>query len=137
MSNKCVIKSVEEFSNYASKVVNGITSLCLPEPDLLIEPDDIEEARRYQKRCQPIVRDFKEDSICSIQFFNLAVDIKPFFTQFHIMYGDPEVCAQELLPLPFDTDQTCAFCKSHYEGKVEWLQCKICEKWFHERCFFE
>ena len=44
MSNKCVIKSVEEFSNYTSKVVNGITSLCLPEPDLLMEPDDIEEA---------------------------------------------------------------------------------------------
>ena len=46
MSNKCVIKSVEGFSNYLNKVVNGITSLYLPEPDLLMEPYDTEEAQK-------------------------------------------------------------------------------------------
>ena len=44
MSNKCVIKSAEEFSNYANKILNEITSLYLPEADLLTELDDIEEA---------------------------------------------------------------------------------------------
>ena len=34
MLNKCLIKSVEEFSNYKNKVVNGITSLHLLEADL-------------------------------------------------------------------------------------------------------
>ena len=38
MSNKCVIN--------LNKVVNGITSLYLPEPDLLMEPDDTEEAQK-------------------------------------------------------------------------------------------
>ena len=33
MSYKCVTKSPNEFSNYANKVVNGITSLYLPEDD--------------------------------------------------------------------------------------------------------
>ena len=43
MSYKCVIKSPNEFSNYANKVVNGITSLYLPEDDLLTKVDHIEE----------------------------------------------------------------------------------------------
>ena len=108
----------------------GITLLCLPKPDLLMEPDGIEEAPKMPETLPIRSERFQRR-------FNLAVDIEPFFTQFYIMYGDPEVCVQELLPLSFDTDQTCAFCKSHYEGKVEWLQCKICEKRFHECCFLE
>ena len=44
MSNKCVIKIAEAFSNYANKVVNGIILLYLPEADLLTEPNDIGES---------------------------------------------------------------------------------------------
>ena len=62
MSHKRVIKSAEEFSNYANTVENRITSLYYPEPDLLMEPDDTEEApkipetlsihsERFQRRC--------------------------------------------------------------------------------------
>ena len=137
MSNKCLIKSAEEFSNHANKVVNGITSLYLPESDLLAEPDNIEEAPKIPETLSVhmLVRNFNEDSVCSINFFNLATDVEPFFTQFYIKDGDPEVCGHEMLPLSFDPDQTCAFCKGRYEGKVEWLQCNICEQWFHQHCF--
>ena len=111
-----MIKSAEEFSNYANKVVNGITSLYLPEADLLKEPDDIEEGPKIPET---------------------ELNIEPFLTQFYRMDGDSEVCGHELSPLSFDTDQTCAFSKGHYEGKVEWLQCNICEQWFQERCLLE
>ena len=82
MSYKCVIKSPNEFSNYANKVVNGITSLYLPEDDLLTKVDHIEEVLKIPETLSihMLVRNFNEDSICSIQFFNLAVDIEPFFT---------------------------------------------------------
>ena len=106
---------------------------------LLTEPDDIEEAPKITETLSihMLVRKFNKDSICSIQFFNLAADIEPLFTQFYRMDGDPEVCGHELLPLSFDTDQTCASCKGHYEDNVEWLQCSICKQWFHERYFLD
>ena len=53
------------------------------------------------------------------------------------MDGDPKLCGYELLPLSFDTNQICAFCKDHYEGNVEWLQCNICDQWFHKRGFLK
>ena len=53
-------------------------------------------------------------------FFNWAAGIEPFFTQCYRMDGDHEVCVHNLLLLSFDIDQTCVFCKSHYEGK-NWM----------------
>ena len=47
---------------------------------------------------------------------------------------DPEACGHENLPSPFDVGQTCAFCKAKYvalKEKEDWLQCKLCEQWFH------
>ena len=41
MSSKCCIRNAEEFSNYANKVVNGITSIYLSEGEQLTEPEDI------------------------------------------------------------------------------------------------
>ena len=128
MSNKCVIKSAEEFSNHA-KVVNGMTSFYLPEADYLTKPDDTEEAPKItEMSIHMLVRNFNKDSICLIQFFNLTADLEPYFTQFYRMDGEPEHCCHELLPLLFDTDEICDFCKGHYKGKVEWLQCNIYEK---------
>ena len=77
MSYKCVIKSAKEFSNYPNKVVKGITSLYLSENDLLTEVGDIEEApiKPETLSIHMLVRNFKEDLICSFQFFNLAVKI--------------------------------------------------------------
>lgn len=47
-------------------------------------------------------RHFNKDSICSTQFFNLAADIKPFFTKLYRMDGEPDNCDHKLLPLSFD-----------------------------------
>ena len=47
--------------------------------------------------------------------------------------GDPEVCGDPLLPPSFNPDNACAACKDSYLGREDWLECKICEHWFHER----
>ena len=137
MLNKCLIKSVEEFSNYENKVVNGISSLNLPEADLQTEPDDIEEVPKIPETLSIdiLVRNFNKDTICSIQFFNLTADLGPFFTRFYRMVSDPEDCGDEVLLLLFDISQTCAFCKGHYKGKVEWVQCNNCEQQFRKSFF--
>ena len=44
MSEKCFIQNTEEFYNYANTVINGVTSVYLPQNDLITEPDHIEEA---------------------------------------------------------------------------------------------
>ena len=129
MSYKCVIKSAKEFPNYANKVVKGITSLYLPEDDLLTEVDDIEEALKKPEMLSihMLVRNFKEDSICFIQFFNFAVDIEPFFTQSYRIDGDPEVFGYELLPLNYFSNL--CFLERQLRGQNE--------QWFHELYFLE
>ena len=132
MSNKCVIKSAEEFCNYANKV-NGMASLHLLEVDYLWEPDDIEEGPKIpETSIHMLVKNFNKDNICSIQFFNLAIDLEPIFTQFYRIDGDQRIVVMNyyhyrLIPMKFVI----------YEGKVEWLQCNVCEKQFHKRCFLE
>ena len=70
-------------------------------------------------------RSFNEDNICLIDFFCVVNDDDPFFTQFYCKDDDPEVCGHKNLPLLFDVDQTCAFCKAQYlalKEKEDWLQ---------------
>ena len=108
---------------YESKVLNGITSLYLREADLLMEPHDIEETRKIPKTLSVhmVMRSFSTKiKFVQRNFFNWAAGIEPFFTQFYRMDGDHEVCVHNLLLLSFDIDQTCVFCKSHYEGK-NWM----------------
>ena len=47
--------------------------------------------------------------------------------------GDLEVYDHQHLPLSFDLHNTCASCRASYRGKDDWLKCKLCEQWFHEK----
>ena len=66
-----------------------------------------------------VTRSFNEDNICFIDFFRVTNDDDPFFTQFYRRDDDPEVCGHENLPLLFDVDQACAFCKAKYIASKE------------------
>ena len=74
-----------------------------------------------------------------VEFFRVANDTDPFFIQFYRKDDDPEVCGLPRdLPLLFDVDQKCAFCKAKYvasEENEDWLQCKLREQWFYQSCF--
>ena len=61
-----------------------------------------------------MTRSFNEDNVCFIDFFPVTNDDDAFLTQFYRKDDDLEVCANEILPLQFDVDQTCAFCKAKY-----------------------
>ena len=49
--------------------------------------------------------------------------------------GDPEIFGHSQLPLSYEIDQTCGYCKEKYKGNEESLECKLCDQWFHEACF--
>ena len=140
MSNKCLIKNAKDFTEYANKTINGITSIYMPINELLTEPDNIKNAPKIPETLSihKVNRSFNKDNICFIDFFRMANDADPFFTQFYQKDDDPEVCGHEDLPLLFAVDQTCAFCKAKYvasKEKEDWLQCKLCEQWFYQSCF--
>ena len=128
---------LKNFSNYANKVGNGITSIYLPEGEKLTEPEEIDNSPKILETLSihKLVRGFNENAVCFIKFFKLANEDKPFYTQYYRKEGDPEVCGHESLPLVYDVDQICAFCKGKYEGKEDWLECQLCEQWFHQTCF--
>ena len=85
MSEKCFIQNAEEFSNYANTVINGITSVYLPQNDLLTEPDNIEEAPKIPETLSihKVVRGFNKNGICYFKFYFLPSDSDPFFIQYY------------------------------------------------------
>ena len=108
--------------------------------ELLTGPDNIENASKISETFSiyKVTRSFSEDNVCFIDFFRVANDNDAFFTQFYRKDDDLEVCGHEILPLLFDVDQTCAFCKAKYvelKEKEHWLQYNLCEQWLHLSCF--
>ena len=116
MSNKCLIKNAKKCAEYANKTISGITLIYLTRYELLMEPDNIENAPKIPETLSihKVTISFNEDNICFIDFFRVANDDGPFFTEFYRKDDDPEVCCHENLPLLFSVDQTCAFCKAKY-----------------------
>ena len=140
MSNKCLIKNAKDFAEYANKAINGITSIYMPINELLTETDNTEKAPKIPETLSihKVTRSFDEDNICFIDFFRVANDDDPFFTQFYRKDDHQEVCGHRDLPLLFDVDQACAFCKAKNvasKEKEDLLQCKLYEQWFHQSCF--
>ena len=127
MSKKYLITNAKDFAEYANKTINGTTSICMPVNELLTEPDNIENVPKVSETLSiHKVTSFNEDSICFIDFFCVANDDDPFFIQFYWKGDDPEVCGHEDLPLLFDVDQTCAFCKSKYvASKRKKIGCNV------------
>ena len=137
MSNKCLIKYAKDFAEYANKTISGITSIYMPISELLTEPDNIEYAPKIPETLSihKVTRSFNEDKIFLLISFVWLMTV---ISQFYRKDDDPEVCGHENLPLLFDVDQTCAFCKAKYvalKDKEDWLQCKLCEQWLHQSCF--
>ena len=136
MPNKCMIKNAKDFAEYANKTISGITSIYMPISELLMEPDNIEYAPKIPETLSihKVTRSFNEDNVCFIDFFRVANDDDTFFNKFYRKYHDLEVCGHEILPLPFDVDQTCLFCKAKYialKEKEDWSQYNLCEQWLH------
>ena len=130
MSEKCVIDTPKEFAEHAEKVVRGITSLYLPAEDVLVEPDEIEVSPRIHETLQVhiVKRCFDRRNIPYLEFYRMTTDTKPFFTQFY----EEEACGHQKIAAD---DNDCGYCLGEYQAAEEWLQCPICQLWFHNNCF--
>ena len=138
-SGKVSITNVEHFAAHADAILNGIKSLYMPTDEVLKEPEDIQKSspRIYGTlEVHKIARSFSTAGVCKLEFFKTAVDEQPFHVQYYKKDRDPDVCGHAELPLCYNSDQTCAECYGIYAKDQEWLECNLCDQWFHEECFF-
>lgn len=41
------------------------------------------------------------------------------------------------LPLSYDPNMKCGCCRGTYKEDEEWLECALCDQWFHEDYFYK
>ena len=113
LSGTTVINTPKEFAEFAN-MVSTISCLYLPKEDLLQEPDHV-------KDCTP-------KGVPCNKFFYLNNDEEPHFVQWYDFacgHNENEV-----------NDNTCCHCLKSYNQNEEWLKCPVCQKWFHDVCFY-
>ena len=115
--------------------MDPITTLYLPECELFVEPNKVAKAPKIPQALQvhKVIRHMSKNGILHLEFFYLASDEKPFFTQFYRMEGDPEICGNE--GMDAEDGSHCAKCREAENGS-DWLCCPLCGIWFHEDCFY-
>ena len=103
----------------------------------MAEPQVIETSPKISRtlKAHEVFRTYNDTNVCKMEFYDLANKTDPFYNEWYRKEGDPKVCRHNQLPLSYETDKTCAYCKERYKGNQEWLECKLCDQWFHEACF--
>ena len=97
----------------------------------IVEPDSIHQAPSIRETLSShkFVRQINDGGNCSVEFFKTAVDQEAFHTQCYNKAGDV-FCGHEKSD---KNNNECSTCGEWYtEDGSEWLQCPICEQWFHE-----
>ena len=114
MPEKCVIGTSKPFVEHADMAVKGITSLHFP-ANVLIEPEDIEASPRIKNNFQIHIIEwfFDEQNVPNLQFFKMATNEKPFFSD-NFMGNDHQKITAD--------DHHCGSCLRDYEPAKESLQ---------------
>ena len=133
-SAQIVVHTPKEFSDATMKFLSSIITEYLPKSDEIVEPESIHQAPSIPETLSvhKFVRQINDREDCSIEFFKTAVDQESFHIPWHKRTSDV-VCGHEKSN---KGDSECSACGKWYiEDGSEWLQCPICEQWFHETCF--
>ena len=137
-TGKVVIKDAKHFSTYAGSTLKGITSLYMPIEEILEEPKNVISSPQISGtlKVQKIAHSFTNNGVCKLEFFRTAANSTPFHEQWYKKEGYADVCGHDELPLAFKPDQTCSHCHGIYVQDQEWMECNLCDQWFHEEYFF-
>ena len=134
-SVQIVVHAPKELSYAAMKFVSSIITVYLPRSDDIVESESIHQAPYIPDTLSihKFVRQIDDREDCSIEFFKTAVDLETFHTQWYNKASDV-VCGHKKSN---KSDNECSKCGEWYtEDGSEWLQCPICDQWFHETCFY-
>ena len=130
-SGQLAVYSPLELSEAVTKFVPPNHSLYLTQNENIVEPEDINKARKIDQ----ILKIHKLERKCShngdtyINFYKTADD--PFHVQWH--GGENEIICGHVETS--ESNDECA--KGSYNEGEEWLCCPACHQSYHEDCFYE
>ena len=134
-SGQIVVHITKEFSDAAMKFLSSIITVYLPKLDEIVEPESVHQAASITETLSidKFVRQINDRGDCSTEFFRTVIDQDAFHTHWYKKASDV-VCGHEKTN---KSDSECSTSREWYtEDGSEWLQCPICEQWFHETCFY-
>ena len=134
-SGQIAVHTPKELSDAAMKFVPSIITVYLPKSDEIVEPESIHQAPSIPETLliHKFVWQINDRGDCSIEFFKTTVHQEAFHTQWYNNTGNA-VCGHEKSN---KSNNQCSTCVEGYtEDGSEWLQCFICEQWFHRICFY-
>ena len=117
LSGSTVINTPKESAESAN-TVSTISCLYLANEDLLQEPDHVKDCPPIPNtiKTHKIVWSYTSKGVPCNKFFYVSNDEEPHFVQWY--------------------DNTCCHCLKSYNQNEEWLKCPVCQKWFHDECFY-
>ena len=132
-SGQVVVHTHKEFSDAAMKFVSSIITVYLPKSVKIVEPESIHQAPSMPETLliHKFVRQINDRGDWSIEFFKTVVDQEAFHIQWYKRASDV-VCGHEKSN---KGDSECSMCGEWCIDGSEWLQCPICEQWFHKTRF--
>ena len=125
-SGRLIIDTPQEFAMVAQTLVPAITTIYLPESEMLQEPNEIENAPVVPEKLQihKVTKRFNSQGVACIEFYKFSNEHKPCFTQYYRNDCDPVVCGHE--EDKYVDDNTCVIAPGVTEIQtLEWLQCPI------------
>ena len=96
-SGRLVIDTPHEFAMAAQTIVPAITTIYLPENEMLQEPNEIKNAPVVPDTLQihKVARKFNSQGVAFIEFYKLSSESNPYFTQYYPNECDPVVCGHK------------------------------------------
>lgn len=134
-SGRIVVKNPKDFSLYASRLLESITTMYLAMEDVVEEPAAVKDSPNINGtlKVHKVVRKQNEQGVNYLEFYYLSFDEKPFYTQYYRKSTDPIVCGHAGSTCG---SNTCPHCLTEYHVNEEWMECPVCKQWYcSEDCF--
>ena len=137
MAEKIFIHTLLGFTTSEQKLVKGIKCMCLPEKDVMIEPNEVKNALYFTEMyIQKVYMTKAGDHENWVSRSTVVSGEKePFRDQWYLREDGSEPYDHFDLLENFHPNEGCTKCFEREIG-CGWTQFPRCTQWYHEQCFY-
>ena len=137
MAEKIFIYTLLGFTTSEQKLVKGIKCMCLPEKDVMIEPNEVKNALYFTEMyVQKVYMTKAGDHENWVSRSTVVSGEKePFRDQWYLREDGSEPYGHFDLLENFHPNEGCTKCFEREIG-CGWTQFPRCTQWYHEQCFY-